>query len=192
VSRIDSRRRRVLQLAVLGGASLAVALVSSAAFAHRTHVSLTRVTTNPRTQRWEIIHAVHYHDALKLLAVRRVGGDAQPASVAGRARIALEVERKSFCWRAADGSLLQPLTVGAELKGENVLIYQELQLPPTPTKISLESNFLHEVFEDQVNNISLEFEKPFVVLQLSKTQPRGAFDWRSPAAPAPQDSRRAK
>lgn len=188
---MDSRRRRVLQLAALGVASLALTLGSSAAFAHRTHVSLTRVTINTRTQHWEVIHAVHYHDALKLLAARGVSDDVQPASVAGRARIALEVER-SFFWRTADGRLLQPLTVGAELEGDNVLVYQELQPPPTPTKVSLESTFLHEVFDDQVNNISLEFEKPFVVLKLSKTRPRGAFDWRLPAAPALQDSSRAK
>jgi len=48
------------------------------------------------------------------------------------------------------------------------------------------------VFDDQVNNVSLEFEKPFVVLQLRKTAPSAEFDWRPSAAPAPQDSRRAK
>ena len=193
MSSADLRRRRVLQWAVLGGASLALSFGTRVALAHRTHVSLTRVTPNPRSGRWEIIHAVHYHDALKLLAARGVSDDTQPASVAGRARVALEVER-SFLWRAGDGSSLQLFTVGAELEGDNVLVYQELQPPPKPTKIRVESNFLHDVFDDQVNNVSLEFEKPFVVLHLRKTAPSAEFDWRPSAAPAPapQDSRRAK
>ncbi|NBP08296.1 MAG: hypothetical protein EBU76_07485, partial [Gammaproteobacteria bacterium] len=131
----------MLQWAVLGGASLALSFGTRVAVAHRTHVSLTRVTPNPRSGRWEIIHAVHYHDALKLLAARGVSDDTQPASVAGRARVALEVER-GFLWRAGDGSSLQLFTVGAELEGDNVLVYQELQPPPKPTKIRVESNFL--------------------------------------------------
>lgn len=191
MSRVDRRRRRVLQLAALGGVLLSATLASFPALAHRTHVSLTRVTPNLRAGRWEIIHAVHYHDALKLLAARGVSDEVQPASVAGRARIALEIER-GFRWHADDGSLLQPVTVGAELDGDNVLVYQELPAPQKSGKVSVKSNFLHDVFDDQLNNVSLEFDKPFVVLKLSKAKPRGEFKWRQPGGASTQDSRRAK
>lgn len=142
-------------------------------------MTLTRVASNPRSGVWEIVHAVHYHDALRLLAARGVADDVQPASVAGRARLALEVER-GFRWRAPDGSELRPVTIGAELDGDNVLVYQELQVPSgTAGRYQVEASLLQDVFPDQVNTISVEFERPFVVLRLSRGYSRGEFSVRA-------------
>lgn len=176
-------RRRLLRFAVAGLASWAAAH-GATALAHRSHVSLTRVTPNPRTGKWELVHAIHYHDALRLLSARGVRDDVQPGSAEGQARLALEIER-GFRWLSPDGSLLQPVTVGAELEGDNVMVYQELPAPAAGGRYAVEATFMHDVFDDQRNNISLEFESPHTTLRLSRQTPRSVFE-------APQGSRRAK
>lgn len=190
MSAIVRHRRRLLRAAAAGLAVVAAACCSTAALAHRSHVTLTRLTPNERSGQWEVVHAIHYHDALRLLAVRGVRDDVQPASIEGRARLALEVER-GFRWRAPDGSLLRPVTVGAELEGDNVLIYQELAAPTAPGRYTIESSFMHDVFDDQQNNISIEFTLPHGTLRLSRREPRAGFDLPAGGSP-PQDSRRAK
>ena len=175
-------RRRLLHRAAAGAACLAFILDAQVTQAHRAHVTLTRVTSNPRSGQWEIVHAIHYHDALRLLAVRGVRDEVQPASVEGRARIALEVER-SFRWFAPDGSPLKPVTVGAELEGDNLYVYQELPAPRLVGRYAVESTLMHDVFPEQVNNVSVEFAVPRTTLRLSRQQPRGEFTPPSRQAP---------
>lgn len=169
-----AQRRRLLHLAVATTAGVSLTVWRQDAFAHRSHVTLTRVTPNARTGRWEFVTAIHYHDALRLLAVRGVRDDVQPASVEGRARLALEVER-GFRWLAPTGERLQPSTVGAELEGDNVYVYQELPTPTATGRYAVEATLMQDVFPDQVNNISLEFALPRTTLRLSRQQPRGEF-----------------
>ena len=183
-------RRRRLLLAAATAAVAGGSLIGSVALAHRSHVTLTRVAPNPRSGRWELVHAIHYHDALRLLALRGVRDDVQPSSIEGRARLALEVER-GMRWLAPDGSLLQPVTVGAELDGDNVLVYQELAAPTATGRYTVESTLMHDVFDEQTNNISLEFAVPFVTLRLTRRAPRAGFELPTAGAPR-QDSRRAK
>lgn len=161
-----------------GGALLAALLFAVLSInrsdAHRAHVTLTSITRNPTTGNLEIVHAVHYHDALRLLAVR--GRDSiQPSSIEGRARIALEVER-GFRWCGPDGGLLQPKTVGAELDGDNVVVYQEISAPIARGRHAIEANLMHDVFADQLNNVVVEFSKPYSTLRLSRGKNRGEFD----------------
>ena len=167
-------RRRLLQRAAAGAACLAFILGAQITQAHRAHVTLTRVTTNPRSGQWEIVHAIHYHDALRLLAVRGVRDDVQPTSVEGRAQLALEVER-SFRWFAPNGVLLRPVTVGAELEGDNVYVYQELPAPTLVGRYAVECTWMHDVFPEQVNNVSVEFAVPRTTVRLSRQQTRGEF-----------------
>ena len=174
--------RRRLLLAAAAAAVAGSGRIGDA-LAHRAHVTLTRVTPNPRSGRWELVHAIHYHDALRLLAMRGVRDDVQPSSIEGRARLALEVER-GLRWIGPDGSALQPVTVGAELDGDNVLVYQELPAPTAPGRYTVESTLMHDVFDGQSNNISLEFAVPFITLRLSRRAPRAGFELpRSGTAP---------
>lgn len=176
-----AQRRRLLRVAAAGAATSLLGVWRSDALAHRSHVTLTRVTPNPRTGRWEFVHAIHYHDALRLLAVRGVRDDVQPASVEGRARLALEIER-GFRWFGPTGVSLQPVTVGAELEGDNVYVYQEMPSPDAGGRYTVETSLLHDVFPEQVNNISLEFALPRTTLRLSRRQSRGEFTLPSPMA----------
>jgi hypothetical protein len=168
-----NRRRGLHYLAALAVLSLLGA--SSLAQAHRSHVTLTRVSINERSGRWEIVHAIHYHDALRLLAALGVRDDVQPSSIEGRARIALEVE-KAFRWSTGDGRSIVPVTVGAELEGDNLLVYQEIAAPSSGGRMAVESSFMHGVFPDQMNHILLEYPTPKVTLKLSRSQRRAEFE----------------
>ncbi|MFM7395520.1 MAG: DUF6702 family protein [Gammaproteobacteria bacterium] len=173
MTRDPSSRRRGLRTF----AALAVAVViglGSVAEAHRSHVTLTRVALNSRSGSLEIVHAIHYHDALRLLAVLGVPDSVQPTSTEGRARIALEIE-KEFRWLMPQGRVATPVTLGAELEGDNLIVYQELR-SPVPGRWSVESSFMHRVFEDQTNRILLEYAMPMGAITLSRTSPKAEFD----------------
>lgn len=170
----DLSRRQWLQ----GGAAiLAVAAFARAptALAHRAHVTLTQLAAHPTNGRWEFAHAIHHHDALQLLALRGAKAAAQPGNPAGNAVIALEVER-GFRWFGADGSLLRPTTVGAELAGDNVVVYQEMPAPALPGRFVVEATLLHDVFADQRNNVSIEFSRPYTLLRLTRQAKRAEFE----------------
>jgi len=54
----------VLTALAAGAGALAVGSLSRPAWAHRAHVSLTRVLGNPRAGTWEFLHSIHIHDAI--------------------------------------------------------------------------------------------------------------------------------
>jgi len=165
-------RRQGLWVTALAIAGVIAAPVVDA---HRSHVTLTRLSVNPRSGLFEIVHAIHYHDALRLLAALGVRDDVQPSSIEGRARIALEIE-KTFRWSTADGTALSPVTVGAELEGDNLLVYQEMPVPAASRRLIVESSFMQNVFADQVNRLLVEYASPATALQLSRSKRRVEFD----------------
>lgn len=146
-------------------------------FAHRAHVTLSQLAANPTSGQWEFAHAIHYHDALRLLALRGSKPGAQPGNPAGNALLALEVER-GFRWYGPDGTVLRPATVGAELAGDNVVVYQEMPAPNQRGSFAVECTLMQDVFADQINNVSIEFSKPFALLRLSRQTSRAEFEVR--------------
>ncbi len=160
------------QLLWLAPALLSVA--ASRAEAHRAHVTLTRLQANPRAGTWELVHSLHYHDAAQVLARLAGGRRVEPTAVEGRARLALELER---CFRilGPDGKPLSIATVGAELEGDSVLVYQELPAPPARGTYTVECTLFQEVFPGQLNNLSVDLVQPSTVLRLSAQAPRAAF-----------------
>ena len=142
--------------------------------AHRSHVTLTRLLPNPRTERWELIHAIHYHDAAMVLRKLSPGARLAPTSPEGQARLMLEIERR-ILWSTSAGAIaLTP--VGAELGGDSVLLYQEWLAPPRGTRVFIESRLLHEQHVGQVNRFSIETTTPPILLSTDASQPRVQFD----------------
>ena len=169
-----STRRDVLR--GLGGTALAAATAGTIddIAAHRSHVTLTRLLSNPATQRWEVIHAIHYHDAAVALRRLSPGGGLTPTSAEGQARLMLEIERR-ILWSTRAGSMtLAP--VGAELAGDSLLLYQECIPPPSGTSVFIESRLLHAEFKAQINRFSIETTTPPILLSTDASQPRVQFD----------------
>ena len=171
---MTDRRRFLSQL---GAGSLALGGSVFGGFrpllAHRSHVTLTRLLLNAQSGRWELIHAIHYHDAATALRRLEPGAGLVPTTPDGQARLMFEIEQHIH-WSGANG-VIQPVAVGAELAGDSVLLYQEC-LPALPgTPVQLESRFLHREFSDQVNHFNIEIKDPPRLLRLSAATPLAAF-----------------
>lgn len=169
-------RRRVLAALAAGAGALAVGGASRPAWAHRAHVSLTRVLANPRAGTWELLHSIHIHDAITALALWLPGEEPNPASDRARARVALEVERR-FAWTGPGGEPLAPVMVGAELAGDDLVVYQEWPAPRAAGEYSVSCSLLHEVFADQRNVVQFAVLSPPVVARLDAKRDRAAFRW---------------
>ena len=169
------RRRVLAALAACVGAS-AVGSVSRPAWAHRAHVSLTRVLANPRAGTWEFLHSIHIHDAITALAAWLPGEEPNPASERARARVALEVERR-FAWTGPDGRPLAPTMVGAELAGDDLVVYQELSAPRAAGDYGVACSLLHGIFSDQQNVVQFAVVTPPVVARLDAKRSRATFSW---------------
>lgn len=172
----DLPRRRLLAGLVAGAGVMSVAGASRTAWAHRAHVSLTRVLANPRAGTWEFLHSIHIHDAITALAVWLPGEEPNPASDRARARVALEVERR-FAWTGPDGRPLAPTMAGAELAGDDLVVYQELPTPAAAGDYGVTCGLLHEVFADQQNVVQFAVVTPPVVARLDAKRDRAAFRW---------------
>jgi hypothetical protein len=165
------QRRQWLQGCVL----LPLVAVVPAALAHRSHVTLTRLAKNPRAGTWEWTHQVHYHDAVAALGLLAPGRELDPVSAEGRARLAFELER-TLRFTGPDGKPLAPSMAGGELEGDSIVLYQEMPAPTLRGTYTVTSSFLHQVFDDAVNNVSVEFGETPQVLRLTPYFPSGTFE----------------
>jgi hypothetical protein len=165
------RRRELLQCCAL----LPLLAAVPQALAHRSHVTLTRLALNTRAGTWEWTHQVHYHDAVVALGLLLPGRDVDPVSAEGRARLAFELDR-TLRFMGPDGKRLEPSTAGGELDGDNLVVYQEMPAPTLRGTYTVNSSFLHQVFDDTVNNVSIEFGEQPQVLRLTPYFPSGTFE----------------
>lgn len=175
----DRQRRWLLRgglgaAGLLAGGGLGLVVGMRRANAHRSHVSLTRLVDNRAAGTWELLHAIHFHDAARALVRWDAARGWQPTDVAGRARLLLEIERH-VRWFDPAGVRLAPAAVGAELEGDSVMLYQELPAPSVKGTFVVESTLLHEVFGGQRNVIQIELGDDIQRLELSATNPRGSW-----------------
>jgi hypothetical protein len=164
------RRRELL----LRWALLPLLAAVPKALAHRSHVTLTRLALNTRAGTWEWTHQVHYHDAVVALGWLLPGRDVDPVSAEGRARLAFELDR-TLRFTGPDGKRLEPSTAGGELDGDSLVVYQEMPAPALRGAYTVTSSFLHQMFDDAVNNVSVEFGEQPQILRLTPYFPSGTF-----------------
>lgn len=135
--------------------AFAVAGIAFAAMAHREPGSLTSVNWNEVTEKTEIIHRLHSHDAeLGIGAVLNMPG-LSVLDLEGRAYIALYVEER-FHIADSDGGLeIELELIGAELSGDHILVYQELS-GHLPARIRIRDNILRDAYPTQINQVNIE------------------------------------
>jgi len=169
-------RRRLLSALALGSLG---GLLPRVALAHRAHVTLTRLSANPSTGRWEWSHSIHFHDAAVALRRLAPGKGWQPVDPEGQARLMLEIEQR-FRWITPSGKLLQPQAVGAELQGDGLVLYQDCENPREAGAYTIECTWLHDVFEQQKNTVSIELVTPPLRRQLDAKAPTSRFELAAP------------
>lgn len=169
-------RRRLLSALALGSLG---GLLPRVGLAHRAHVTLTRLSANPTTRRWEWSHSIHFHDAAVALRRLAPGKGLQPVDAAGQARLMLEIEQR-FRWITPSGKWLQPQAVGAELQGDGLVLYQDCENPQETGTYAVECTLLHDVFEQQRNTVSIELMSPPLRRQLDAKTRTGKFELAAP------------
>lgn len=174
MTRTVSSRRQFLQRGGLGAAlSVLSPYWASVAAAHRSQVTLTRLRANLRSSRWEIEHAIHYHDAATALRRLAPGARLDPTTPAGQARLMLAIEQQILWSRAEAAMVLEP--IGAELVGDSLRLYQQCDAALAGTRIAIKCEFLHDVFSDQVNRFSIELSGSTTLLTANAASPRLEF-----------------
>lgn len=173
------QRRALLQSVGLG---LGVALLGARTDpvgAHRLQVTLTRVSANTRAGTWEFAHALHFHDAARVLRQLEPARRWSPDSAEGQARLLLEIER-AFLWQDPRGVSLQPAAVGAELRADSLWLYQELPAPLVDGPYTVRCTLFHAIDRNWSHSLTLELgEGPPATLRLSAAQPQATFEFRS-------------
>ena len=149
---IQPTEARPLRRAATYGAAVLLAFTLQSAVAHRAPGSLTTVEWNDRSQRTEIVHRLHSHDAE--LGVGTVVGDAALSTLTldGRAQIALYVEERFAIEQ--DGKRVALDLLGAELIADYLLIYQEHDKKLTG-EIRVRDDILRDVFPAQINQVNI-------------------------------------
>lgn len=169
-------RRRLIGGFAAGAAAAVGGGLPRLAWAHRSHVSLTRVSANAAAGSWEFVHSIHIHDAVTALAVWLPGEEPNPATDRARARVALEVERR-IRWSGPDGDALPPTMVGAELSGDDLVVYQELPAPRAAGRYTVTCTLLHDIFADQANVVQFGVVQPPKTARLDARTTQTVFDW---------------
>jgi len=119
--------------------------------------SLSTIKRNPTTGSVEIIHRLHNHDAEQGIVTKLGDRTLTLDTLVGRAQLALYVEAQFVIAAAAGGEIGSPLElelVGAELDGEFVLVYQELE-GDLPAEIAVRNDILRDVLPEQVNHVNI-------------------------------------
>jgi hypothetical protein len=154
-------------------AGLAMLAVTGIAWAHRSPGTSTTVTWNARAAMLEITHRLHVHDAET--GVERAVATADHLSVARRedqARIALYVEERFAI--EMDGAAVPIRTLGAELAGDYLLVYQESDVRLAGKTIRVRNDILRDAFADPVNEVFMRDGERAHTLRFS-----GADRWLS-------------
>lgn len=142
------------RMALLAGCSVGAGLAfAPPALAHRSQTVLSTVMWNAATSVLEVTHRMHAHDAE--LALQATTGAAQVdiTVVKNQAQLMLYVEDR---FKLTDGAAKLGLNaVGAELEGQEILLYQEIKLKAPPTKLAIEDGLLRDVFEGQTNLVNV-------------------------------------
>jgi len=121
--------------------------------AHRQHLSWSTIVWNEQASMLEITHRVHAHDASTWLRARSKA-EIDITDIQHQARFALySAERfklqNNQSWQA-------PELLGAELKGNYFLTYQQLHLDAAPTSLFFEITILMDLFDDQEHIVNVE------------------------------------
>jgi len=148
---------------------------AATAVAHRATGTLSTIEFNPQTGNVEIVHRLHLHDAVR--GVGNVIGEPflQLDTLESRARVALYVEER-FAIRS-DNRTLPLTTIGAEIAGDYLLVYQEHE-GRLPTRISVRDDILRDAFQGQVNQVNITDAATVRTLTFAGDDRWLAFDFR--------------
>ena len=128
----------------------------AAAAAHKYYMSLAQVEYNAQSKSVEIALRV-FADDLELALKRRAGRDVNLDRTKDADRIILAYLRDTFEIKNRDGETKALKWVGMEVRSGVAWLYLEAEMPEGLSGARLRDHLLFELFEKQVNVVSLRF-----------------------------------
>lgn len=130
-------------------------LIACTAQAHQMKTAITRVVFSDQTQNVEIMHRFYVHDAehaLSELLGKQVYLSENKEAQAQFARYITA----HFRMGVTEGTSLPLTTVGEEVDGKFIWVYQEVPRPDNVSELWFAFDALQERWPDQVNQINVE------------------------------------
>jgi hypothetical protein len=132
---------------------LFLSLVASAA-AHKFHFSFTQIEYNAQEKTAAITLRVFADDLENALSQR--SGKAVKLDHKDAAALAAAYVRDTVELKGRDGRIKKLMWIGMETKVDVALLYVEAKLPEGMTGLQLRQRVFFELFDDQVNQVSLK------------------------------------
>ncbi|MBI1338665.1 hypothetical protein GC169_00430 [bacterium] len=139
----------------LFAAGTVATLLAPSAFAHRGKTALATVTWNGSSSAIEVVHRIHAEDAEIALAMMSGAAPVPLGDGDTLERLALYVESR-FRLSASEGPIDLD-TLGAEIEGDSVLVFQIAPRPAPPAELLVDDAIFAELFEAQVNLVNIRF-----------------------------------
>ena len=155
------KKHRVLLAALAAVAAAAFLLAPQGArraSAHKFHTSFTEASYNAETRSLEVSLRTFPDDVAE--AVRRRGGaTASPPAAKGRKQAFEEAAAayvgETFRLKTAKGEAVKVEWVGMDAGVDSAWLYFEARLPGGPEGVELRNLFLFDLFDDQVNLVTV-------------------------------------
>ena len=145
-----------LRLALI---SILLSPLTLPASAHRAQLSITTLEWVSAGTVIEVTHRIHLHDAQDALRASDQS-DAEHLDILdleAQARFALYAEDRFALYPSAAAQTPVPVTtVGAEVDGEYLYVYQEITNAPAMLAVSLSCDILRDVFPGYGNHVNLQ------------------------------------
>jgi len=138
------------RLALMAGGAL---MVAPPAIAHRAQTVLSTVMWNAASSTLDVMHRMHAHDAELCLAAKTGAAQVDITVLQNQARLMLYIEQQFVLTDGGAAIKLAPL--GAEIKGEAILLYQDCKMASAPRSLSIDDRILRDVFEGQTNLVNV-------------------------------------
>jgi hypothetical protein len=138
------------------GAHGAAAPLARAAAAHKFYTSLARVEYNAEGKSLEVSLRV-FADDLELALTRRAGRVISLDRTKDADRLVLSYLRDTFEIKNRDGATKALKWVGMEVRAGVALIYVEAEMPEGLSGARLRDQLLFELYEEQVNTVSVRY-----------------------------------
>lgn len=142
--------------ALLLGSAPSRAVPAHAAAAHKFYTSLAQIEYNPDGKTAEVTLRV-FADDLELALTRRAGREVSLERTKDADRLVLAYLRDTFEIRNRDGAAKPLKWVGMELRAGVAWLYFEAEMPEGLAGARLRDHVLFELFDEQVNTVSVRY-----------------------------------
>lgn len=134
-----------------------LAIATTAAHGDRERLSFSTVEWSAPAQSLDVTHRIHLHDAQQALVRAGLLTEPDLVPLINRARLALYVGQQFRI--AGEKSDIDLDTLGAEIEGNYVYIYQQAEMDAAPDALYVQCNILRTVFSDQSNHVNVKLSE---------------------------------